>query len=253
MYIIKHDFNNLPLQTLPYYYYVRVIDTETFEEIYNPNFATLFNTKEDALKFINTYSTLPQYSEVVKSEDAIDAYDKWVKSGAVRRTFKCINTTKSRPYNGESLDELIDWWVYVRLNRNQIKTEHHVTWPELYKKSKHLFEVNASRNLDYSEIYISFQIYTSQNGKFEEFNEDLNRVMDKATLKDDDGYLIFPIMESEGHHWDRLFIHPETKQVKIGVHRCSSSGLLFIGTEFSSLEDAFNYMKEERYYDKLRI
>jgi hypothetical protein len=251
MYIIKHDFNNLPLQTLPYYYYVRVIDTETFEEIYNPNFATLFNTKEDALKFINTYSTLPQYSEVVKSEDAIDAYDKWVKSGAVRRTFKCINTTKSRPYNGESLDELIDWWVYVRLNRNQIKTEHHVTWPELYKKSKHLFEVMVYHNRVRSERYITFEIYTSQNGKFEEFNEELNLVMDKVTYKDDDGYLIFPIFDhylSEGGNTVCLLIHPETKQVEIGSPTFSSQR-----EEFPSLEDAFNYMKEERYYDKLRI
>jgi hypothetical protein len=242
MYIIKHNFN----QEIPYY--VRVVGNETLEEIYNPNFATLFNTEKEALDFINTYSPLAAFSEVVKSKDAIDAYDKWVNSGAVRRTIEYINTTKSRPYNGESLDEVIDWWVYVRLNPDRIKKyECYKTWPQLLQMSKHLVDVEGYHNQDYSELYITFQIYTSQNGKFEEFNEELNRVMDKVTYKDDDGYLIFPVLDhylSEGDNSVCLLIHPETKQVEIGSHTFSSQR-----EEFSSLEDAFNYMKKERYYD----
>lgn len=242
MYIIKHNFD----QEIPYY--VRLVGNETLEEIYNPNFATLFNTEKEALEFINTYSPspLPAFSEVVKSKDAIDAYDKWVNSGAVRRTLECINVTKSRPYNGESLDEVIDWWVYVKLNPNQIKTECYKTWPELFQMSKHLFDVQGHHNQDYSECYITFQIYTSQNGNFEEFNEELNRVMDKVTYKDDDGYLIFPVLDhylSEGGNSVCLLIHSETKQVEIGSpHGCAR-------TEFSSLEDVFYYLKSERYYD----
>jgi len=238
-YIIKHDFRTSDLP-----YYVRLVDNKTFEEIYNPKFATRFNTKKEALEFINTYSSMAEFSKVVEASDAIDTYDKWANSGTVRRTLSCINTAKSRPYNGESLDEVIDWWIYQKHNDDEIKYKHYQTWPELYSICKHLWDVSAYHNGDYSELYIAFDIRTSRDGIFEEFEAELNKVIDKVTYKDDDGYLIFPVFDhylSEHGNSVSLLIHPETKKVKVSGR--------WRGEDFASLEDAFNYLKLERYYE----
>jgi hypothetical protein len=240
-YIIKHDFD----QSIPYY--VRLVDSKKFEEVYSPKFATQFETEKEAQKFIDTYSSVAEYSKIVDAATAIEEYDKWVESGTVRGTRKCINTTVSRPYNGESLDEVIDWWIYQKHNDREIRYEHYKTWPNLYSITKHLFELQAyHNNNDYSEIFITFQISTPRDGKFTEFESELGKVMNRVTYKDDDGYLIFPIFDhylSEHGNSVSLLIHPETTKVKIGRGRYSG------GDEFSTLEEAFNYMKKERYYE----
>jgi adenosine deaminase len=239
-YIIKHDFD----QPIPYY--VRLVDSEKFEELYCPKFATRFETREKAQEFIDTYSSVAEYSKVVDAATAIEEYDKWVESGTVRGTRKCINTTVSRPYNGESLDEVIDWWIYQKHNDNEIKYEHYETWPGLYSITKHLVEVGAYHNNDYSELFITFLIRTSKDGEFSVFESELSKVMNRVTYKDDEGYLIFPILDhylSEHGNSVSLLIHPETTKVKIGRGRYSS------GDEFATLEGAFNYMKKERYYE----
>ena len=240
-YIIKHDFD----QPIPYY--ARLVDSEKFEELYSPKFATQFETREKAQEFIDTYSSVAEYSKIVDVATAIEEYDKWVESGTVRGTRKCINTTVSRPYNGESLDEVIDWWIYQKHNDREIKYEHYKTWPELYSISKHLFGVNVYHNSnDYSETYITFQIRTSKDGEFSVFESELSKVMNSVTYKDDEGYLIFPIFDhylSEHGNSCSLLIHPKTKKVKIGRGRYSNSD------EFATLEEAFNYMKRDRYYE----
>lgn len=238
-YIIKHDFD----QSTPYY--VRLVDDTQFEEVYNPSFATQFNTQKKAKEWVNTYSSMADYSKIVESADAIAEYAKWFKSGTVRRTLSCINLSKSKPYNGEPLDEVIDWWIYQKHNDDEIKYEHYKTWPKLYSMSKHLWDVNGYHNRDYSEIYIGFEIYTKSNGKFEDFESEINQVIDKVTYKDDEGFLIFPVFDhylSEHGNSVSLLIHPETKQVKIASGRWRQD-------DYVSLEDAFNYLKKERYYD----
>jgi hypothetical protein len=240
-YIIKHDFNE---QTVPYY--VRLVDDKTFDEIYDPTSATQFNTKKEAQKWIDTYSSMAEYSKVVETADAIQEYEKWVKSGSIRRTLSCVNTSMSRPYNDEPLDEVIDWWVYATENEGEIKYEHYETWPELHEISDYLFGIEHYSNEDYSDTVITFQIYTSRKGKFKQFEFELGKVLDKVTYKDDEGYLIFPIFDhylSEGGNSVSLMIHPETKKVKIeGRYGWDYD-------EFSSLKEAFEYMKEERYYE----
>ena len=100
-YIIKHEFNTSDIP-----YFVRLVDDKTFEEIYNPKFATRFNTKKEAQEFINTYSSMAKFSKVVEASDAIKAYDEWANSGTVRRTLSCINT----------INHLIKRFAIVRLN-----------------------------------------------------------------------------------------------------------------------------------------
>lgn len=241
MWLIEHNFSTSDLP-----YYVRRVDRETFQEVYNPEFASQFKTEKDAAEWVNTYSPMQKYSEVVKLEDALQRYKKFVSGGTVRRTLACINTSMSRPYAGEPLKEVIDWWEYQRKHDGEIKFEHYQTWPKLYQLSKHLWDVSGYHSRDYSELYITFEIFTSRQGNFKEFSEELNMVMDKVTYKDEDGYLIFPVFDhflSEHGNSVSLQIHPETGRARIGGRYYWEEG------DSDSLEDAFNYMRRERYYE----
>lgn len=239
-YIIKHDFEQL----IPYY--VGKINETEFQETYDPHSATQFKSRKEAEKWFNTYSSMAKYSRVVEYIDAIEEYSKWVRSGSVRRVLKCINTIKSRPYNNEPIDEIIDWWIYARLNEYEIKYEHYKTWPKLFQKSKHLFDIEAyCSDSDDEDLVYTFQIYTSRSGKFKEFEMELGRVLNKVTYKNEEGYLIFPIFDhylSEHGNRVELCIHPETKKVRISCR-------YYDDDEFDSLKDAFEYMKEHRYYE----
>ena len=237
-YIIKHDFN----QNVPYY--VRVVNNTTFEEIYDPKQATQFKTKKEAQKWIDFASQMKTNSKVVEYRESVQQFLDWANNGMVRRTLNCINRTMSRPYNNEPLEEVIDWWIYSRANDGEIDYDDYKTWPELYSITKHLWDVNGYHSKDYKKLYISFDIYSKQIGQFEDFEKELNMVLDKITFKDEEGYLILPIFDhylSEHGNSVSLLIHPETKKVKIGGR--------WRDDEFNSLEDAFNYIKKERWYE----
>lgn len=236
--IISHDFN----QSTPYY--VRVVDGSTFDEVYNPEFATQFKTKKEAQEWIDISSSMKEYSNVVDFNESIQKYEEWVEAGTVRRTLACINRTMSRKYNNEPLEEVIDWWIYAQTNDSEIDYEDYKTWPQLYSISKHLWDVSGYHSRDYKDLYVTFEVYTKQDGTFDDFQRELNLVLDKITYKDEDGFLILPVFDhylSEGGNSVSLLIHPETKQVKIEGR--------WYNKEFASLEDAFDCMKSERYYE----
>ena len=239
-YIIKHDFDfDIP-------YFVRLGDGTTFDEIYNPKFATQFKTNKEAQQWINVSSSMKSHSEVVDFQESVQKYEEWFNGGTVRRTLACINRTMSRQYNNEPLEEVIDWWIYATTNDDEIDYEDYETWPGLHSISKHLFSVEGFHSRDYSDLCITFQIYTRRNGNFDEFQRELNMVLDKVTYKDDDGYLVLPIFDhylSEHGNSVSLLIHPETQQVKI------EGKYSYDNRKFSSLKDAFDYMKLERYYE----
>lgn len=237
-YIIKHDFNH----DIPYF--VKLGDEGTFDEIYNPKFATQFKTKKEAQKWIDMNSQYSRMSFVVDFDESIEKYEEWFNSGTVRRTLACINRIMSRQYNNESLEEVIDWWIYEKNHDDEIDFNDYKTWPHLYSISKHLWDVEAYHSSDYKELYVTFEIHTRQDGNFDEFQRELNLVLNKVTYKNEDGYLILPILDhylSEGGNSVSLLIHPETQKVKIEGR--------WDYDEFSSLKDAFEYMKRERYYE----
>lgn len=239
-YIIKHDFD----QSTPYF--VKVVNGTTFEEICNPEFATKFKTKKEAQQWIDVSSSMKSYSKIVDFDENIQKYKEWVSNGSVRRTLNCINRKVSRPYNNEPIDEVIDWWIYEKNNDDEIDYEDYKTWPHLNTISKHLWDVVAYHSSNYKNLYITFQIFTRKDGNFEDFQSELNMVLNKVTYKDEEGYLILPIFDhflSEHGNSVSLLIHPDTHQVKIdGRYSWNEE-------EFSCLEEAFNYMKQERYYE----
>lgn len=237
-YIIKHDFD----QDIPYY--VRVVDSATFDEVYNPKFATHFKSKKEAQQWINLNSKFKEYSKVAEYNKSVSDYVEWETGGTVRRTLSCINRKVSRPYNNESLDEVIVWWIYQKHNDDEIDYEDYKTWPKLHSISKYLWDVEGYYSKDHTEIYLTFQLRSLRDGVFCEFQAELNKVIDKVTYKDEDGYMIFPIFDhflSEHGNSVCLLIHPETNKVKIGGR--------WRQNEYNSLEEAFNYIKKERYYE----
>jgi len=64
-YIISHDFGQSTS------YYVRVVDEATFDEVYNPEFATQFKTKKKAQEWIDIYSSIKEYSNVVDFDKSV--------------------------------------------------------------------------------------------------------------------------------------------------------------------------------------
>lgn len=242
MYIIKHDFN---LSSIPYYVRFSHSNQDSFEEIYNPSFATPFTSKKEAENWVKTYSSMEEYSCIVEREPEIRKFTTWSHNGMPRRVLSCTNLSYSRPYNNESLDEVIDWWIWQTSHDDEIKYEHYKTWPELYSLSPHLMKVQGF--LEDEKILITFEIYTSKKGKFEEFEKEINRVINKVTLKDENGYAVFPVFDhylSEGGNSVSMLIHPESEDVIIR-HRFKT---LYPGLTFPSLEDGFKYLKKERYY-----
>jgi hypothetical protein len=237
-YIIQHDFNH----SVPYF--VRVVNNTTFEEIYDPQQATQFKTKKEARNWIDFALPLKTNSKVVEYQESVQQFLDWANNGMVMRSLNCINRTMSRPYNNESLKEVIDWWIFLGTNASKIDFHDYQTWPRLCRISEHLWDVVGYHSKDYTKVYISFEIYSKQSGQFEDFEKELNMVLDKITFKDEEGYLILPISDhylSEHGNSVSLLIHPETKKVKIGGR--------WHDDEFNSLEDAFNYIKKERWYE----
>jgi hypothetical protein len=236
-YIIKHDFN----QEIPYY--VRVVDSVFFDEVYDPQVATRFKTKAGAQLWINNYSPLESNSKVVPLKGEITKFEKWTGAGMIRRKLDCINQVSSRPYNNESVDEVIAWWLSED-SHNNVKYEHWATWPKLYSITNHLWCVENYHNADTNERTTTVQIFTKKSGVFEDFESELNKVKDKITHKDDDGYLILPVFDhylAEYGNSVYLMIHPKNDDVKI-------TGRYSFVMNFDGLRGAFEYLKKERYY-----
>lgn len=241
-YIIQHNFG----QEEPPYYYVRVLDNISLVETYDPELATQFKSEDEAQHWIDVNSPMKEYSKVVGFNDCISEYMEWKDGGSVRRVLECIDRSMSRPYNGEGLEDVIDWRMFYCNNDDKIDYDDYITWPELHSISNHLWELDHYSSWDRKEEYISFAIYTRRDGDYRVFEKELNMVIDMVTYKDEDGYLIFPIFDhylSEHGNSVSLLIHPETKKVKI-YGRYSSNN-----KEYDSLESAFEYMKAERYYE----
>ena len=171
IYIIKHDFD----QSYPYY--VRINNDDTFDEVYDLNAATKFNVKSEAQKWVDTYSKFVEYSTIVEFNKEVPQYNEWIKNGMIRRTLNCINRKVSRPYNNESLEQVIDWWIYQKHNDDLIAYEDYKTWPHLYSISKYLWDVAAYHSKDYKERHLTFELRSPRNGVFSEFQAELNKVI----------------------------------------------------------------------------
>lgn len=228
-YIIKHDSTLVPIC------YVKLADEKSFNETYNPEFATKFSSKKEAQDWVDKCSPMEDRSIVVTYKEEYDRFKEWYDGGMIRGSIACIDPAISRPYNNEKLEDVIDWWI--NSHDSYVKQEHYRTWPYLNAMAYHLHGVEVFR--DHGESEVSFSIKTNRDGNFKVFKEELELVINRVTRIDERGFLIFSVFDhylSENGNSVCLLIHPETKEVEIS------------SIKFTSLEKAFEYLKKERYY-----
>ena len=60
-------------------YYVKV-NGKKWDEIYDPNKATVFKSEKEAKNWVKTNTTFEEYAKVVNSENSINEYNEWYQN-----------------------------------------------------------------------------------------------------------------------------------------------------------------------------
>jgi len=220
-------------------YYVRV-NENSWDEIFNPNYATTFKTKKEANNWVERNTTFKEYAKVVDSKKTIKEYEEWQSNGSVRRTFYLVDNTLSRPYAGESPEEVLEW--LLKVDKYQIRYEDSKTWPELYSLFKHIHRLNKFPDDDSKEECVSFSLSFKLDSNFEEFKKEFALIV-KSTTYEKNGYKIFDVFDrflSEGGNSVDLFYKNDND--------CYVSGRWSEKVR-GSLKECFEYLRKERYYE----
>lgn len=221
-------------------YYLRV-NQANWDEIHNPHFATSFDAKKEANEWLKKNTTLSEYAKAVSAEEAIKKYDEWMKDGGIRRSFDFVNNVLSRKYNNESAEDVLEWRLTVE--PDSIRYEDYATWPDLRDKFEHLWDVERYHNDDYTEKFLSVQLYFKPDSKYKTFKKEFGLVLPHVTRLSEDGYKTFSVFDhflSEGGDYVELFYKTEND--------CYVSGR-WSDKVRGSLKECFEYLKTERYYD----
>ena len=220
-------------------YYVKV-NGKKWDEIYDPNKATVFKSEKEAKNWVKTNTTFEEYAKVVNSENSINEHNEWYQNGSVRRSFDVVNNNLSRPYNGESPEEVLEWMLAVDLD--QIRYKDYETWPSLFYLFKNIHRLDKFYSDDYTKQYISFSFCFRPQSSFEEFKKEFDLVV-KNTSYEKDGYKVFSVFDrflSESGNSVNLFYKNDQD--------CYVAGR-WIEQERGSLKECFEYLKKERYYE----
>ena len=215
------------------------------DEIYDLNHATAFETKKDAVKVCNSCIYSDNF-KVVSFESEKKLFDKWAKNGMLRRKLDKVDKRVSRPYNGESLEGVLEFLKIMRKPSNSMKIsyEDRATWPEIYTVSKFITSTGTYyQNDDREKEYFSVSISVNRDSVFEEFKEEIELLLKFVDFYKE-GYLFLSIIDNELSEFEiRYFLlSPDLKTAKIVNHYDRE---LFKG----SLEECFNEMRKEYYYN----
>lgn len=235
-YILGHNFAEEKT------YYVRVLE-DTWDEIYNPHFATEFNSELEAEEWSRENTTFGEYATGIQKNIAIIAFDKWSKTGMVRRTILQIDKSISRPYNNETPLEILNWHIKNRLaSEDLVKYEHYKTWPAISSVYTHISNIEQYHNGDYTAKYLSFSIKTNRDGSFEKFKEELDLILPHITYLDSDykKLLIFDYHCGSGGNFADLLYKDDTDCLIKTRYYTECKG---------DINKVFNFLKKERYYE----
>ena len=228
------------------FYYARFnFALRTIDEIYNPHFATSFDTETEALGYIKEYSDLLEYVKIIPQEEAKLKWDNWMAEGSIRRSFKYIEHADSYPYDKtkHSKEDILNFW-FNKWSK-PIKSEHYKTWPNLYEVYKNLWTVGRYRDIidsvDDSDLRISVELVVRPDSTLAEFKEEFSKIVDKCTLIDHEGYKVFPIFDHELSQYQSYYFHYKSDDY------CS------IDTQLSTqctgnIEQVFAYWKRHHFY-----
>lgn len=226
-------------------YYVRINElnthwTATWDEIYNPHFATAFKSMAEARKWLLKNTNLIEYAVPVLQDEALEKYDKWMNAGSVRRTINFIDNNLSRKYNNESAEDVLAWRLAIEPDK--MRFADYKSWPDLHQKFQNLFSVQTFHNEEYTEKFTSVELYFKKSANFEIFTKELNLVLPKIT-RIKDGYKIFNVFDrflSEGGDSVTFCYRSDEDCMIDGRWSTRIKG---------SLRTCFDYLIKERYYE----
>lgn len=236
-YILSLDFN----QNTPYYVVAK--PDGSWDESYSPVNATRFKSAQIAYAWMEKNTNFGKYAKTVKYEDAKAAFDQWIATGMVRRTFAPINPNLSRKYDPAKDDKMtVLQWRYdiaVKGDDANVRYEDYVTWPDLFFVFDALWSVEK---YGMENPKVTFRIRVQNTLTLEKLEEELALVLDKIEYQEDDN-LIIPLMDhkcGEGGDFAYLVKH---KSGKWGVQERFCYLI-----EETTLEECLKYMKKYRYY-----
>ena len=225
-------------------YYVFVDEKNNkWEETYSPHVATTFPTAKAATSWSKNNTTFGEYAVALDKDKARAKFDAWVKDGMVRRKFDMVNKSLSRKYKNESPKEVLAWHISVRDDPDAIRYEDHETWPALYCVFKHLFDCKSYyQNDKCGKLWHSFSVRTPRDGKFEDFQKELDLILPHITLKDKKGGKIIDIFDHS--------LSAYGNSVCLIAHKNGKFSILGSCQDIrSDLKTCFEYLKRERYYE----
>ena len=206
---------------------------------HNPELATRFGTKEEAKAFQSEISlktkitTIDEECELFKKTD-------WVY-----RKFKCVNKTLNIPYKkGDDKVSVLNWWMrYNKSNDRETTYDVYSTYPKLYSLFSHLWNISRYTSKNYVNKYITAEIYTNQEGTYNDFLEELNLVINDVTYLSEDGYKILPIFDKDLSEYGSRYLYFKD------VNDCYIQEGYRTNMNKSTLSECFKKMTKEFYYE----
>lgn len=232
-YVIALNFNKENYTT-----YIKVCE-DCFKLMLDPSSASEFKTSTEALNCLRNNTDLDEYCNIVSKDDAIVEFNDWKAKGMVISERELVNNNISKKYNGETPDEILKWWINYCKSNSRIRHSDYRTWPKLYSVFEYIFD---TVKYSYIENDYSFSLrFDKVTSNFESFVKEFNKIKDVATHKNPEGYTVFEIFNRDLN---------ETRTSKLLYksfdHCIVEEG--FSSNVYGTLEQCFNFLKNERYY-----
>jgi len=221
--------------------FVRDATEKTFDYILNPYMATRFKTKKEAKEYI-AHNMKDNHYKIVEYADAIHEFDRWVETGLSYGPRDKIDNNLSRPYNGESADEVLYWWIASYSKADYvIRFNDYTTWPKLREVFTHLWDIENYYD-DNGNLLTTFSISVSRDATdVSIFENELNKILPHITYKNMKGEKIISIFE---HSCSGGYDIAVKKNGKFTIHTRYS-----VAFDNLTIEQLFDRMKTSYWYD----
>ena len=241
-------------------YFVRVHEDNSWDEIYNPHEATVFNRKNEALKWARNETNMSDYITAISGKNVQkirDEFDEWVKNGMVRRTFDPLNPLFNVMYDPEKHDALdVLKWHYEQTykgNDLMIQGDVYSSWSRvMWDHFDFLHDFQAYHSHDFTEKYISFKIKVASKAKWKDFKKEMDFMLDNFEFNffdGDTGGLIISIFDHDLSETRNMVLIMHDRENDVW----SVDNLRFrIGTpvvDRKSLKECFQTIRKDYWYD----
>ena len=219
----------------------------------DPRMARSFTSPEEAQAFIDENATSPEHYCVQILKEAWLRFETEKAKGFPYRKLQQKNKSLSVFFNNHTPEQVLDWTIAVAQLPNgadDISYEAYESWPQLSAVFKHIHGVEEYTT-DWGDgpRLWTFSITVGTKSKFKDFQKEWKLMMKyKPTLKTEKGDLVVRIFDhflSEHGNTANLVCH------KDGTYTVEEH-YFFGGREGAgriSLEEAFNYIQQKRWYD----